>query len=409
MTTAAAQPDRPHFASDAELDDERRRAALRAHFARKPIVTWTLIAVITAMFAGQGLLGGTEDPYVLIRLGGQVPDEILAGAWWRLISAAFLHAGVLHFALNTYVLYVVGNTLERILGSSRFLVAYTASVLVASLTSLAVSDARLTVGASGGVFGLFGVEAIVVFLRPELLPTDIRQTHARNVIINLLINVANSFRPNIAMAAHFGGGIAGALVGLVLVPRRLEDTPRSPMWANVAAGLCALLLASGVGLGVHHALAGAASQPPELVRMPIVGLEGVSATAEVPSNLPLETEAPGTFGNLQHDPAAVSFQWARLDEAGRRAMEAEVAAGTVPEGMTFGGSSAASLDGHDASVTTYVATQAPLTLERVMVWTEHPEEQTHEVWIVEVAYWTAAAGAYQDLARRIASSIERSL
>lgn len=407
MTTSAAQPERRHVATDEELDDERRQVALRAHFARKPVVTWTLIGVISAMFAGQQLLGGTEDPYVMIRLGGQVPDEILAGAWWRLVSSAFLHAGFMHFALNTYVLYVVGNTLERILGSARFLVAYTLSVLCASLTALVFSDARLTVGASGGVFGLFGVEAIVVFLRPELLPAQIRQTHSRNVIINLLINVANSFRPNIAMAAHFGGGLAGAIVGLFLVPHRLEATPRTPAWANVAAALSALVLAAGVGLGVHHALGGAASRPPTLTRLPIVGLEGVTATAEVPSNLPLEADTPGTFGNLQHEPAAVSFQWAVVDAEGRRAMEQEVSSGTVPDGMTFGGSSTASLEGRDAIVATYVAVEAPLTLERVIVFTEPSAEQTQEVWIVELAYWTAAGDAYQGLGREIAASIER--
>ena len=88
-------------------------------------------------------------------------------------------------------------------------------------------------------------------------------------------------------------------------------------------------------------------------------------------------------------------------------MEQEVSSGTVPDGMTFGGSTTASLEGRDAIVATYVAVEAPLTLERVIVFAEPSAEQTQEVWIVELAYWTAAASAYQGLGRTIAASIER--
>jgi membrane associated rhomboid family serine protease len=257
MTVAAPTSDgaapRPHLASDEERADERRLANMRAHWTRKPIVTWTLLGVIAAMFVLEEALGGSENDLVLTRLGGQVPSMILDGQPWRLISSAFLHAGILHVGLNSYVLWIVGSSLERMLGSARFLVAYTFSLVLASLASLALSDASLTVGASGAVFGLFGVEAVVVFLRPDLLPTGMRQAHARNVLLNLAINVVNSFQPNIATIAHFGGGLAGALIGYFIVPQRFDAKPSTPGWASAAAALSVLLLVVGLALALFSA------------------------------------------------------------------------------------------------------------------------------------------------------------
>jgi membrane associated rhomboid family serine protease len=251
-TSDGAAP-RPHLASDEERADERRLANMRADWARKPFVTWTLLGVIAAMFVLEEALGGSENSLVLVRLGGRVPSRILDGEPWRLISSAFLHAGVLHVGLNSYVLWIVGSSLERMLGSARFLVAYTFSLVLASFASLALSDASLTVGGSGAVFGLFGVEAIVVFLRPDLLPTGMRQAHARNVLLNLAINVVNSFQPNIATIAHFGGGLAGALIGYFIVPQRFDAKPSTPRWASAAAAGSLLVRVLGLGLALFSA------------------------------------------------------------------------------------------------------------------------------------------------------------
>lgn len=241
---------------EAEREDEQRLEALRVHWARRPWATWCLVAVNVAMFLLEEVLGGSERSDVLVRLGGLVPEAVYAGEAWRLISSGFLHAGILHIAFNGYVLWVVGGTVERTLGSARFLIVYACSLVVASLASLVLSDAQLTVGASGAVFGLFGVEAIVVFLRPNLLPTQIRKTHARNVAMNLLINVAASFQPNIATVAHFGGGVAGAIVAFWLVPERLTRTPSTPLWAVAGAVCSVLVLAIGLGWALFEAARG---------------------------------------------------------------------------------------------------------------------------------------------------------
>lgn len=253
MTVAGPAAPRAHIASEEEREDERRLAGMRAHWARRPYGTWGLLAVIGAMFVLEEVLGGSEDSFVLTRLGGQIPGEIWMGAWWRLVSSAFLHAGVMHVAFNSYALWIIGSSIERVVGTARFLVIYTVALLAGSLASLAFSSADLTVGASGAVFGLFGAEAIVVFLRPELLPSKMRQVHARNVLLNLAINLVYSFQPHIATMAHFGGALAGAAIGFFVVPQRFELRPTTPRWASALAALGVLLLAAGLGWALYEA------------------------------------------------------------------------------------------------------------------------------------------------------------
>ncbi len=240
---------------EAEREDARRLAGMRAHWARTPFATYALLAMNVAMFGLEELLGGSEHSNVLVRLGGLVPALVVTGEPWRLVASGFLHAGFLHIALNGYVLFIVGSSVERVLGTARFLVAYVASLLVASLATLLLGQGALTVGASGAIFGLFGVEAIVVFLRPNLLPSQLRQRHAKNVLFNLLINVAASFQPNIATMAHFGGAVGGAIVGFFLVPRSFSTRPKTPLGWALAAGAASLLVLTALGRALLDALA----------------------------------------------------------------------------------------------------------------------------------------------------------
>ena len=111
------------------------------------------------------LVGGPTTP-VLVRLGANVglfqsQGEIVGvatGEWWRLFSAMFLHAGLLHIAFNGYALYIVGGVVEQELGRWRFAVLYAVTGFCASVASYAIgSPLEPSVGASGAIFGLFGV------------------------------------------------------------------------------------------------------------------------------------------------------------------------------------------------------------------------------------------------------------
>jgi membrane associated rhomboid family serine protease len=173
----------------------------------KPYVTWTLIGLTVAVFLWQftaGVNAVAED-------FGMWPFGIaLYGEWWRLLTAAFLHGSWLHIAFNMYVLFVLGPTLERVLGHARFIVLYVVAALGGSVASYTFSDPRtVSVGASGAIFGLMG--ALIVAGRR--MRWDITQ-----VLILLGINVVIGFlSPEVDWRAHFGGLVVGALVAGVFV------------------------------------------------------------------------------------------------------------------------------------------------------------------------------------------------
>jgi membrane associated rhomboid family serine protease len=151
------------------------------------------------------------DPALTDRFG-MLPVAVEAGQWERLITAAFLHAGLLHLASNMLALYVVGAPLERVIGSGRFVTVYLASALGGSLLALVLSPPDvLGVGASGAVFGLFGALAVL----HRRIGADARSITAL-IGINLVISFAV---PNISWQAHIGGLVTGALVALLVAGR----------------------------------------------------------------------------------------------------------------------------------------------------------------------------------------------
>ena len=124
--------------------------------AREPYVTYLLIAINVAMFPLtnniHGGIGGALKP-----LGDHLAlygPAVANGEDYRLITAAFVHYGLLHLALNMYALYLIGGILERYVGSVRFLAIYLISALAGSFGALLITPHAPTVGASGAIFGL---------------------------------------------------------------------------------------------------------------------------------------------------------------------------------------------------------------------------------------------------------------
>jgi membrane associated rhomboid family serine protease len=131
------------------------------------------------------------------------------GEWWRLLTAAFLHYGPIHLALNMLVLYLFGPPLEAVLGSGRFLLLYVAAGLAGSAGALLMEPEAVTVGASGAIYGLFG--AMLVLERQGTY------VFGGSVIPLLVINLAITFLlPGVSIGGHLGGLAGGALAILVL-------------------------------------------------------------------------------------------------------------------------------------------------------------------------------------------------
>ena len=178
----------------------------------KPYVTYALIAVNIVVFLLQFSMGIDESS----REFGMWPAGIaIEGSYWSLMTSAFMHASPLHIAFNMYILYVMGATLERIFGHTRFIALYLLAALGGSVASYWFSDLRtVSVGASGAVFGLMG--AFIVAGRR--LRFDITQ-----VLILLGINLAFGFiGEGVDWRAHLGGMAVGAIVAgiFVFAPRK---------------------------------------------------------------------------------------------------------------------------------------------------------------------------------------------
>ncbi|MDO9484821.1 MAG: rhomboid family intramembrane serine protease [Actinomycetota bacterium] len=181
--------------------------ALGAPVISKPYLTYGLIGINVAVFLLQLSIGVDESA----ANWGMWPIGIAAnGDYWSLASSAFLHGSILHIAFNMYVLFVMGPTLERVLGHVRFAVLYLLAALGGAVASYAFSDLNtVSVGASGAIFGLMG--AFVVAGRR--LRFDITQ-----VLVLLAINLAFGFiQPNVDWRAHIGGLVVGAVVAAIFV------------------------------------------------------------------------------------------------------------------------------------------------------------------------------------------------
>lgn len=198
--------------------------------------------LIAAIFIGLGiqfLKGAVTDPVKLAWLGAIVPQLIFEhGQWWRLVSAMFLHGNgtlagtALHIAMNLWALFQLGTLYELMFGSRRFLVIYFAAGILASLTSLFLTRGW-SVGASGAIFGIMGAFISSVMRSPRWRHQKAARGIMNQVVFWSLGNILiGSQIPQIDIAAHVGGFIAGLILGAVL-PHRVPPPPPADVVVDV--------------------------------------------------------------------------------------------------------------------------------------------------------------------------------
>ena len=192
-------------------------------------VTYGLVAANVIVFVIELLLGVTQDPLVLIDMGALVPMLVLAGEWWRILAPMFLHADLLHLAMNMFGLYVLGLVVEARLGWWRYSVLYLFSGLGANLVVIALTAAGILpeafyIGASGCIMGIVGAEGAIAlrFWRRGRSRLASRQLGAIAffVVAQVLFNLAT---PGISLAAHLGGLAVGFLIASLFRLGALES------------------------------------------------------------------------------------------------------------------------------------------------------------------------------------------
>jgi rhomboid protease GluP len=200
-----------------------------------PILVGLNLLVFIAMAAyGVNPLNPTADK--LLAWGANFGPATVEGEWWRLLTAAFLHAGIAHIGFNMYCLYGIGRVTERMIGSPGFLLTYLTSALAGSLASLAWNPAAVGVGASGAVFGIFGAFYAITFRAAGTIPKPVLQSVRASMGKLLAINLAvGFFVPNVDVAAHVGGLVWGFIAGLLLGHDLRPEAARGRMRRNMVA------------------------------------------------------------------------------------------------------------------------------------------------------------------------------
>ncbi|MCD6550932.1 rhomboid family intramembrane serine protease [Thermotoga sp.] len=211
---------------------------------RKRAVYFILLfnAFIFVMMSLSGIFS-TREPVLqmllFLRYGAQYGPRVDAGDWFRLITALFVHGGILHILFNSYALYYFGLIVEDIYGTEKFLFSYFFTGVIGNIATHIFYHDTISVGASGAIFGLIGV-LFAAGLRKDT-PFFMRPVTGASLLPIILINVVYGFLPgtNINNAAHLGGFLTGMLLGYTMKPFSWK---RRALWKAIAI-LTVLLVA----------------------------------------------------------------------------------------------------------------------------------------------------------------------
>ena len=187
-----------------------RRAAFEGTGA---LVTKALIALNALVFLvnlAQGSSLNQVSGTLFVRWALYIPGGLDQGEWYRLITAAFLHASLFHLAMNMLILWIVGAPVEQAIGRGRFLAIYFVSGLAGSAGALLLSPNAITVGASGAIFGILGAALVLEAQRNYVLGGQAFGLIAFNLIITF------AFSSYISVGGHVGGLVGGAISMLAL-------------------------------------------------------------------------------------------------------------------------------------------------------------------------------------------------
>jgi membrane associated rhomboid family serine protease len=195
----------------------------------RPSVTYVLLGIIVAVYAGQLLSGGLLTQLLLYW------PPLTAIEPWRMVTTMFVHSqsSVFHILFNGYSLFILGTLVERLMGPGRFVILFLLSGFGGSVLVSLLSPTSAVVGASGAIFGLFG--ALFVIQR------SFGGANTQLLIVLGLNLVMGFIVPGISWQAHIGGLITGAIVANIMVKTRGEEPTRQRQWLGlVVLGLVAL-------------------------------------------------------------------------------------------------------------------------------------------------------------------------
>jgi rhomboid protease GluP len=274
---------RPYYVPSVQTEDYRQpeygvpqppsRPRRRATWAFAP-ATYVLLGINCAVFLGMLLTGASflaPNTEQLLTWGANSgPYVLVGGQWWRLITAMFVHVGIIHIATNMWCLWNLGLLAEPLMGPMGVVAAYVLTGFAGNLLSVIVNPGLamdgthivlagpqiVGAGASGAIFGLAGV--LILLLKSPLLPLPkietkrLRWSVIQFSLLNFAIGLYTAFGPSpvkIDNMAHLGGFLSGLALGVPLVPRigaPKELFQRRRLMAVLGMGFLLILFAFGL-------------------------------------------------------------------------------------------------------------------------------------------------------------------
>ena len=225
----------------------RARFALNAGALMQFPATSLLVAINTAVLVGLIIGGGSlfsYSPEITYQWGANVGPYTLSGDYWRLVTASFIHANLLHYALNMWCLWSLCRLSEQLFGSAVTLAIYVLTGVGGAMLSIGLNPLRSEVGASAAVFGLAGAVLSGIKFGKVMVGSAQRRQIFSSLIFFVVVNLSlGQALPLVDNTAHIGGLVAGFLFGAPLASAAASGK-KAVEWGAI---LLATLVLVGVG------------------------------------------------------------------------------------------------------------------------------------------------------------------
>ena len=198
------------------------------------------------------LAGGSSNEPTLMAFGVKSNAEIAQGQWWRFVTPIFIHIGLLHLFFNSYALWIVGPQVEKLYGGARFVLLYMLTGIAGVYGSYSYHPNTISAGASGAIFGLFGVLLVFGLRYRNSIPPFFKRAVGTGVLPVIVINLIIGFTiPMIDNSAHIGGLLAGAVLAAV-VPFQKPGEETNAGFRMIQVALLTMIAVCFYEVAVHY-------------------------------------------------------------------------------------------------------------------------------------------------------------
>jgi membrane associated rhomboid family serine protease len=207
-----------------------------------PIYSIIFIISLIVVAAFQIRIDGKDYLLFGANVSGQIAGFIKSafrhGEYWRILTGASVHGGLIHLASNCYAFYVLGKLFETLSNRAHLAIVFLLSAVGGGVLSLLIMPDLDSVGASGGIVGLLGYLAVYGYRRRKLLTSSFLKSMLFNIGFIALYGYA--LRSYIDNFGHLGGLLTGAIYGFIQIPRDVYKDPRKVSQTTETIGLVAL-------------------------------------------------------------------------------------------------------------------------------------------------------------------------